>query len=877
MPSWLIGSSSDCDVVVTGPDVAGRHCLLNQSAEGTFVEDLGTHAGTFVNGIRVEGRVQVSRTDVITLGRTVVMPWPSERRLEAPPEVKPEPALESEPGVDRIITIGREPDNDIVIDVGVVSGWHARVVFEHGQARIEDLNSSNGIYVNSRERRITSAPLAETDIVFLGSYRIAAARLLHPDAGPASGASSLLTFRGSSLVLGRGLDCDRVLDFSMISRRHARLLRTGTEVKIEDLGSSNGTYVNGERVRGPRVVRPGDRIGLGSYTLTLTVAGELEERDDRDNLTVLARDVAVEADGRTLVEGISLAVRPGEIVGVLGPSGAGKSTLLKVLGGYVCPARGTVLLNGVDLVRHSMELRGQIGFVPQDDIIHPHLTVGEALRFAARLRLPADYSDQEIGRRVQDVLELLDLAGTVDVVIGSPGGSGMSGGQRRRVNLAMELLTDPPVLLLDEPTSGLRSEDALLVMQSLRTLAKRGKAVLLSINQLGAESFRVLDRVAVLARDRGSIEPGKLVYDGPAYPDAILFFNESAAADSRAEPSPDDILRGLAERPVREWIERFAGLGSRREHSLPSSATTPEAQPRGPVPHDLKRSPIAQWWALVRRSVAIKGRDRGNTAIVLAQAPVIACLIVLVFGRQARAGTLPEHWAETRNGVAATTFMLGLAALWFGCSNAAREIVGEWRVYQRERMVNLKLGAYLASKLTTLGALCLFQCVILLAIVHFGVGLEADWLPALGILFLAASVGLALGLVISAVARTSEVAVALLPLSILPLLIFGGALQPTHKMHPHLRLACESFPSRWAFEGLLVAEAEQRPLAPETAGSEPAQPGIDATSAPQDMAEAHFPAETFRMGPWAAAVALAGTFVFLIALVAVILRSRDFC
>jgi ABC-type multidrug transport system ATPase subunit len=627
-------------------------------------------------------------------------------------------------------------------------------------------------------------------------------------------------------------------------------------------------------VRESQVVRPGDRIGLGSYTLTLTLAGELEERDDRNNVSVEARDLAVRAGARTLIEGISLVVRPGEIVGLMGPSGAGKSTLLKALGGYLRPLRGAVLLNGVDLSRHYTEFRGQIGFVPQEDIIHRDLTVGEALYFAGRLRLPADYGSSEIQRRVRDVLAQLDLAGTADVLIGSSAGSGASGGQRRRVNLAIELLTDPPVLLLDEPTSGLSSEDALLVMQVLRTLADRGKTILLSIHQPGRDSFRMLDRVTVVARDSGSNDPGKLAYDGPAYPDAIWFFNPTTRAVAEASLNPDDLMRGLARRPVREWADRLASL-HRRPVVAPASPASPPDAPASPVMQDLERSPIAQWWALTQRNVAIRRKDRWNTAILLAQAPVIAILIVLVFGRQVSTGDTPERWAETSSGVASTTFILGLAALWFGCSNAVREIVAEWRVYERERMVNLKLGPYITSKLTTLGTLCLFQCAVLLAVVHYGVGLKANGLLTFVILFLASTVGVALGLLISALARTSEVAIAFLPLSILPLLIFGGALQSIHKMHPALGAACQLIPSRWAFEGLLVLETEQRPLAPELAGVPLPEAGGAMTSAPRDMAELYFPAQTDRMGPWAAVIALAGTLVFLAAITAVALRSRD--
>ncbi len=195
-----------------------------------------------------------------------------------------------------------------------------------------------------------------------------------------------------------------------------------------------------------------------------------------------------------------------------------------------------------------------------------------------------------------------------------------------------------------------------------------------------------------------------------------------------------------------------------------------------------------------------------------------------------------------------------------------REIVDEWPVYQRERMVNLKLAPYVASKLTTLGALCLFQCAILLAIVRFGSGLKCGWLPTFVILFLASSVGMTLGLVVSALVRTSTVAISLLPLLILLLLIFGGALMPLHKMHSSLRSACNVVPSRWAFEGLVVLESDRRPFAPTPAVAD--QP-------PRDMAERHFPAETDRMGPWAAVIALTGMLLFLVTLIGVILRCRD--
>lgn len=759
MPSWIIGSDPECDLVVDWPTVSGRHCRLTRTPGGDFLEDLGSANGTYVNGVRLEGSASVRPGDRITLGQKVPMPWPAARG----PEPAPAPA--------RVLQIGRDPDNDVVVDAPIVSRRHARLVVDAGGAR------------------------------------------------------------------------------------------------IEDLGSSNGTYVNGVRVRGAAAVRPGDHIGLGSYSFTPNLAGDLQADDNRDGLVIEAIDLDVQAGGRTLIEGISMRVEPGEIVGLMGPSGAGKSTLVKAMAGYLRPSRGRVLLNGADLARHRGEFRGLIGYVPQEDIIHGDLTVGEALRYTARLRLPADFGDAELRRRVREVLVQLDLAGTEDVLIGSAERSGISGGQRKRVNLAMELLTDPPVLLLDEPTSGLSSEDALLVMKVLRRLADRGKAILVTIHQPGREAFKMLDRVAVVARDPGPDTTGQLVYDGPAYPDAIRFFNPPVPGESapapEADPSPDDLLRGLARRPVRDWIERPNAVRQRGDdNGRRGGKGRHRRMGQAPVPQDLRRSSLTQWWTLVRRNLAIKRKDAWNTAILVAQAPVVALLIVLVFARQVGGPTArPEQWQEVVAGLGPATFILGLAALWFGCSNAVREIVGEWPVYRRERMVNLRLGPYIASKLTVLAGLGLYQCAVLLAIVRHGMDLVGDWPSMLGILVLAAAVGTALGLLMSALARTSEVAIALLPLAILPLLIFGGALQPPHKMHPTLQRTCDLFPSRWAFEALMVLESDGRPRAP-------AQPAAD-------MAEHYFPAETDRMGPRAAAIALGGSFVFLVALIGATLRWRD--
>jgi pSer/pThr/pTyr-binding forkhead associated (FHA) protein len=252
--TWTIGSGPDCDLVVKATSIAASHCRLTSDPEGFVLEDLGSTGGTYVNGRRMATPVRVTTGDVITLGRDIPMPWPPE--LTTP--------------VSKVLRIGREPDNDFVVNLPTVSGYHARIVWESssGQAWIEDLGSSNGTALGAMDRRIRRAIVTEADMIYLGNHPIPAASLL---AQLAPQQARILRFQGDRMLIGRAPECDQVLDFPMISSRHARLIRSGGQTFIEDLGSSNGTYVNGRRIDRREPVRSGDVIGLGSYTIGLSV------------------------------------------------------------------------------------------------------------------------------------------------------------------------------------------------------------------------------------------------------------------------------------------------------------------------------------------------------------------------------------------------------------------------------------------------------------------------------------------------------------------------------------------------------------------------------------------------------------------------------
>jgi len=296
----------------------------------------------------------------------------------------------------------------------------------------------------------------------------------------------------------------------------------------------------------PTILRIGDILEFGEHRLEFSADGRFRKLIDRPRVTIEARRLAFDVPERRLLEGVSLTLFSSELVGVMGPSGAGKTTLVNMLNGYTPPSQGQVLINGFDLYSNYSQCSGLIGYVPQDDIMHRDLTVRQALRFTGRLRLPPETTDAEIDGRILRVLMQLQIESTLDVRIGSPERKGLSGGQRKRVNLAMELLCDPAVLFIDEPTSGLSSEDALAVMTLLRGLSDAGKCVLLTLHQPNLESFRKMDLLIVVARDADAARPGKLVYFGPAFPDAIRFF-EPPAPKTRAvqELSPDGVLRSF--------------------------------------------------------------------------------------------------------------------------------------------------------------------------------------------------------------------------------------------------------------------------------------------------------------------------------------------
>jgi len=456
-----------------------------------------------------------------------------------------------------VTRLGRDPDGEVVIDAdaAVVSRRHAEIRKSGDQFTITDLKSFNGTLVNNQ--RITdTVPLFDRDEIQLGAggpqlrltdpaHPAPAHRVMQPGAPPPSQQNipsafgqiaamaqrqTIVSTTGSlqppapqsgsqpqllaqlsfetkpQLSVGRAADNDLHLDGLQISNHHARIARTNGNVTIEDAGSTNGVYVNGERISGRRPVTLSDVIQIGPFVLQADAARGVAVYDTRSKTRIdcinITKAVKNRSGGGTikLLDDVGLTIQPNEFVGLLGPSGAGKSTLMDALNGMRPASSGYVLVNNLDLYRHLDSLKQSIGYVPQDDIIHRELTVYRTLYYVARLRLSRDVSRREIDQIVNEVMDVTGLSERRDVAI-----SQLSGGQRKRVSIAVELITKPSVIFLDEPTSGLDPATEEKIMKLFRQIAESGRTVILTTHAM--ENVKLFDKIVVLMR-------GKLVFYG---------------------------------------------------------------------------------------------------------------------------------------------------------------------------------------------------------------------------------------------------------------------------------------------------------------------------------------------------------------------------
>ena len=581
------------------------------------------------------------------------------------------------------------------------------------------------------------------------------------------------------LRIGRDPGNDLVIPDLSVSRNHAELRNLGDgRYEIVDLGSHNGTFVNGRQVDRAAVTDQ-DIIGIGRATFRL-FGDELREFIDEGDVSLIAQDLTVRlSSGKVLLDHVSFPIPERSLVGVIGPSGAGKSTLLGALTGMRPATEGTVLYDNRDLYTHYAELRHRIGLVPQDNILHSQLKPRRALRYAAELRFPGDTSSAERSRRVDEVIDELALTAHCGTRTGA-----MSGGQQKRVNVALELLTKPSLLFLDEPTSGLDPGLDKSVMELMSGLAKDGRTVIIVTHSVA--NLGVCDRLLVL------VPGGRVAFYGPPA-EGLRYFEKTDWAE---------VFQAFDAEPDRDWAGDFQRSPYYAEHVASGLAQQiPEADRQPPGRPPAPRGPLAQISTLCRRYLAVIASDRSYLA-VLAIMPIVIGLLL-------RAVPSPEGLAGkpgTNGDAESLLLVLIIGACFIGAANSVRELVKERSIYARERAAGLSSGTYLFSKIIVLGVISGIQALLLVVLGLIGRQMPAHGsllksLPlveiALAIVVLSLA-SMALGLLVSSIVSTSEKAMPLLVmLAIAQVILSGGVLPLNGKVG--LNQLSWIAPSRWGF------------------------------------------------------------------------------
>ncbi len=746
------------------------------------------------------------------------------------------------------ITIGRDSDIcEVIASNDYVSRRHCAVLSEQNESiQLVDLDSSNGTFVNGE--RVKRCALRHGDHISCG--RSSPPHFAFSESPPSNTRTYVLPPQ-SVYRIGRdsGNDLPLITDLT-VSSFHARLRQSNGTLFIEDLGSSNGTFCNGVFTTRAQI-SPEDVVQIGSMELMFKPTSEglhVTCRKKQNHIRLESRNICRIHRGKHLLNGIDLAIEPGEFVGVLGPSGAGKSTLLNALNGFVPANSGDVLLNGLPLYSTYDMFRNAIGYVPQDDIIHKELTVERSLFYTAQLRLPRDTTAEQLSQHVTSVIETLGLTHVRTNYV-----TQLSGGQRKRVSIGCELMTRPSLVFLDEPTSGLDPSTEEKLMNHFRLMAEQGQTVVLTTHIL--YNLGLLDLVVLLAR-------GRLVYFGPVS-EVCPFFSAPGKPVERPiqvfdllEPeTPDPEVReerakyyerkyresALYTKFVSDRLNGSPGAGSELELSL---GKAPAARGVGHRLRSFSRALLStldlrQLGILTKRTFDLRFAFPSRLAVPLLMPLLLALLVSTVsIESQSRLDSEQQTYlSEHQQGLSlldqtglisrdefiqmrfegfpnlgipiSVPLIMVMTAVFMGTLSACLEISAERSVYLRERSVNLSIPVYLASKLPILFLLSSVQCFIYVLVSLFSIrAAHVDVISLLLITIGVAWVSCLIGLFISSLDPTSgQNSVVLAVIVVLPQLLFSGAMAPNFwgGMGSITQVIASLFPSRWGFELMLTA------------------------------------------------------------------------
>jgi ABC transport system ATP-binding/permease protein len=613
-----------------------------------------------------------------------------------------------------------------------------------------------------------------------------------------------VSLRNGSIEIGRGPMGNNVLKLNspLVSRRHAIIDRNDQGQVILHDNSTNGVWINGQKVNGLAILYPGVNIRIAGYTFIFQNE-ELKLQDSGDRIRLDAYNLLLPKR----VDNLTVAIEPGQFVALVGGSGAGKSSLMKTLLGIEKPQNGKVYLNGEDLRENYNIYRTQIGYVPQDDILHPDLTVEEVITYAAKMRLPSDISVMDLKTKVNETLTNVEMSHKKTALV-----KDLSGGQRKRVSIGVELLADPKLFFLDEPTSGLDPGLDKKMMKLLRSIADQGRTVILVTH--ATANINECDRIAFLGRG------GRLCYFGTPN-DAFKFFQNNSGDFADIYVKLEAETDHETEIIVKHWESEFQRSPYYQIY-VQEHLKQPNSQ-QNKQPEQAKLSLLQQLILLTQRYAQLILRDRINLGIALLTAPIGILFVLLALKGQAP--FIKGDDDKVANLAIKVLLIFSCAGMWVGISTSSQEIVKESAIYLRERLVNLNLFAYLTSKVIVLGIVALLQTLLITGLII--VGFKApdpaffDWNTGVFITtFLTIICSMSLGLLISTMVKNSSQANSSLPLVLLPLIIFSGVL---FKIEGSAKIIYWLMLSRWSVGayGILIQFNDLIPKPIEIPGRDP--------------------------------------------------------
>ncbi len=645
---------------------------------------------------------------------------------------------------DGVYHFGSNEQNEIVFasKFGIVSRFHGAIVIQGSQITITDANSTNGICVNGK--RIQSAPIGINDDVSIGEIKEGKPHVKLKFSVDTTNWTASDISEKSRIDIGRISGNDIVLALPSVSAQHATLTRRNNGKWIlTDHNSFNGTFVNGRPVIGQVEISDGEVVSIANASVM--VSGNTIYHDVRpDGVEIVTNNLVkrrpVRGGKRTVTDNVSLKIKRGEFVAIIGGSGAGKTTLMNEMNGSSPADEGSVTVNGVDLYAHYGLLKNSIGYVPQQDIVYDNLKLIDMLVFEAELRMPPDYTKQERVDRAKEVLGMLGLTHEMNNFVKS-----LSGGQKKRASIAVELLADPKLLFLDEPTSGLDPGTEKSLMMMLADMAHSGRTIVLVTHT--TQNISLCDRVVMLGIG------GKLCYSGKT----------AKACDFFGVDVFTDIYTVVEENPLM-WENTY----KLRTESLD---LTPE---RFEKKITKKRNPswFSQFLTLTKRLNRLIINDLPRLLLLVGQAPLLGWLIGVVSGSECFG-----VYEDAKAGM----FALLCACIWIGLLNSIQEVCKERAVLEREYAGGLNLISYILSKVVVLGFISIIQTILLSEVFFMICGLPDSCLvnthlEMLLTVFLTTFSSMCIGLLVSCLFTNSDRALAMAPLLIMPQVLFSGFL-----------------------------------------------------------------------------------------------------